>query len=215
MKKQAHYKSTDQFLKEKGIVVGQKSSARDKNIARTLVRAISRIEDFIFEGKAQVELLDATNNFGVAATYHGNLSRGQDGTYDIYIPNLIKRLEEVLMLFPEKAYLRDSNRKLIFIAAHKVRHRLQIEGEVNLITPETATDNYLLNKIVKSIKNNEDHNLCSCSYLDNKESYEEMEFDAMISQHYAFSKLKGFNHWGRLQDVPRYVWKSIAEDLLI
>ena len=183
---------------------------KDKVRAMQLMEAIKLIELELFPTSSKVNFFTTINKWGVEASFYPETME-----YDIYIPELAEKFEEVDVLFPERCRLKNVSRKLIFIAAHKVRHRLQIEGEVNLITPETATDNYLLNKIVKSIKNNEDHNLCSCSYLDNKESYEEMEFDAMISQHYAFSKLKGFNHWGRLQDVPRYVWKSIAEDLLI
>lgn len=213
MKKQAPYKSIDEYLAKKGIVAYQRSSTRDRNIACALKWTITCIEGFIFEERAEIKLLDAVNNWNIATTYH---SKGrEDGVYDIYIPNLIDKLERVLVLYPEKAYLRDINRKLIFIASHKIRHRLQKEKDLTCFTPNCNSNGYLIDKIIEEVKNNKNHNMCACSVLEEPNRLQEVEFDAMTTQHYVLTRLGQISAYPNLSDIPVYIWKIIAHDLLI
>ena len=183
---------------------------KDKKRAMQLMEAIKMIELELFRTSSKVNLFTEINKWGVEASYFSEAME-----YDIYIPELASKLDKVNILFPEECYLQNINRKLIFIAAHKVRHRLQLEGEVSLLKPGFNSKNYLLNNIIETIDTSEGHNKCSCSYLENPEKHEDMEFDAIIAQHFVLSRLKGCNSWRGLQDVPRCVWTNIAEDLLI
>ena len=191
-------------------VVTDNYTKKDKKRAMQLMEAIKMIELELFRTSSKVNLFTEINKWGVEASYFSETME-----YDIYIPELANKLDKVNILFPEECYLQNVNRKLIFIAAHKIRHRLQLEGEVSLFEPGFNSKNYLLNDIIEAIKTSEGHNKCSCSYLENPEAHQDMEFDAIVVQHFVLSRLKGFNSWRNLQDVPRYVWTNIAEDLLI
>ncbi|MFW6026637.1 MAG: hypothetical protein ACOCRX_09870 [Candidatus Woesearchaeota archaeon] len=212
MKKQAPYKSTDEFLEKKGITVSQKSSRKDIRTAQKFMQALGSIESFIFEEKANVNLFDATNSWGIEATYH---FEGRDGSYDIYIPNLVSKLQKVLVLSPQKAYLKDLNRKLIFVASHKIRHRLQKEKDLICFTPDYNSPNPLINKIIREVENNRNHDECACSILEEPNRLQEIEFDAIVAQHYILTRLGQISTYSNLSDVPVYLWKSIANDLWI
>lgn len=212
MKKQAPYKSTDEFLEKKGITVDQESSRKDIKTAQRFMQALGSIEKFVFEEKANINLFDATNSWGIEATYH---FEERDGSYDIYIPNLVNKLQRVLVLSPEKAYLKDINRKLIFVASHKIRHRLQKEKDLICFTPDCNSSDPLLDRIIREVKNNRNHDMCACSILEEPNRLQEVEFDAMVVQHYILTRLGQISAYPNLSDIPVYLWKSIAHDLWI
>ena len=208
-------KSQDLLKFEDGMDFMESVSAKsytktDLRRAMQLMEAIKLIELELFSVSSKVNLFTELNGWGVEASFYPKSME-----YDIYIPALNEKIKEITVLFPEKCRLKNINRKIIFIAAHKIRHRLQVEGEVNLISPNKHTDNYLLDEIIQKIGDSDRHNLCSCSYLENPDQHERMEFDAMVVQHYVFSKLKGFRNWSTLKDIPRYIWRDIADDLLV
>lgn len=187
-----------------------KSSRNDRRKAVELVKAIHLIEERLFSKKTPVNYIEEPNSWGVEASYHS-----KDMEYDIYIPHLSNSLKNVFTLYPEKRKVMNEKKKIIFIASHKIRHRLQIENRVNLITPGIVSNNYLLNEIVRKIKSSAEHNKCSCSYIENPEKHRDMEFDCIAMQHFILSRLNGFNGYMEIEDIPRYVWSGVAKDLLL
>ncbi|MGM0438819.1 MAG: hypothetical protein ACQEP3_00065 [Patescibacteria group bacterium] len=190
--------------------VARKCDEEDEKVAIQLVETIKLIEHSLFHEGININFFEEVNSWGIEATYHSETME-----YDIYVPELANKLQNVSALFPDKFLLESLNKKLIFIAAHKIRHRIQVEEGINLITPNYRSEDTLLNSIIRTIRDNAEHNECSCCFLENPERYRIMEFDAMILQHYILSKIGEIDKYKKISEIPRFIWTSIANDLLI
>ncbi|MFW6026248.1 MAG: hypothetical protein ACOCRX_07885 [Candidatus Woesearchaeota archaeon] len=190
--------------------VAKKCDEDDERVALQLVETIKLIEHSLFNQDININFFEEINSWGIEATYHSETME-----YDIYVPELASKLQKVHALFPDKFLLKSLKKKLIFIAAHKIRHRIQVEESIALITPNHHPEDILLNSIIKTIRDNAEHNECSCCFLDNPSKYRIMEFDAMIIQHYILSRLGEIDKYNKISEIPRFIWTSIADDLLI
>ncbi len=185
-------------------------SVEDRKVALDLMETIKFMEEALFNEKIKVNLLNAKNGWGVESSYHKKTME-----YDIYLPELYEKFNQIYTLFPDKCLLKDKKKKLIFVAAHKVRHRIQIENNISLLTPKSKPEDTLLKSIIETIRDVNYHNQCSCSFLENPHKSSKMEFDSMIIQHYILSRLGDLSPYEEIWDIPTYIWDCIAEDLLI
>ena len=183
---------------------------KDRQVAMDLVETIQLMEDALFNKKVKVNLFNVGNGWGVEASYHKKSME-----YDIYVPELNEKFNEIYTLFPDKCLLKDKKKKLIFVAVHKVRHRIQIENDIKLLKTDSNPDDMLLTSIIETIRSTDSHNQCSCSFVENPHKCSEMEFDSMIIQHYILSRLGDLSSYQEISDIPTYIWNHIAEDLSI
>ncbi len=209
MNKSAPYKNSRDYLEKNGIKLGRKSTSEDLKIAAFLAKSIRNIEKFIFSEQAGINLFDETNCWGITSVYHGKTEE-----YDIYVPGITKKFKEMLILFPEMAYLNDLNKQLIFVASHKVRHRLQKERNLSLFTPGYKSENYLINDIIRNVVSFKNYKECDCSVVEEKFKLREVEFDARVIQHYALTNLECLNPYPFF-NIPVYTWRSVAKDISI
>lgn len=179
-------------------------------IAMELVGAIRKIETFIFDERTKVNFIKESNGWGAEASFYS-----ENAEYDIYLPDLYVKFNETKIIFPIEAVIKNRVKKIIFIVAHKIRHRIQEEMNVELITPYVKTDNMLLSSIINTIGDNKEHNTCSCSVLKNPELLQEKEFDALVVQHYVLSRLGMTINWGSLKSVPIFAWRGVVQDLFV
>ncbi len=178
-------------------------SKEDEKAAKGFIYYLRKLEDILFDERAKINIFTSSNNRGIESRFDLN-----DGEYDIYLPGLADKIGSVSFLYP-KEKIESLRKKIIFVACHKVRHRIQAEKrEKEIIKPDTETGDIFLDSLIKSIKIKENS---SCLGLEDEKKAQKLEFDAMIATHHALLKLSGVN----INKLNEINWFNISFDLSI
>lgn len=184
----------------------------DWKAASALIQAIRMTEHHIFGNETKVNVILHKNGRGIEANYYPD-----EMEYDIYLPGLGERFSNTQVLFPQKFYLRDNLKKAFFVGAHKIRHRLQSQSSVRIITPNYRGNNLFIKSIIEKVKDTKKHDLCSCSVLGEQDQtrMQLLEFDALIVQHLIVSRFWLLNGAEEFSEVPGVFLKAISQDISI